>query len=185
MTQKNPSGESFLNPEQLLRHTNIMLGSKVADLGCGGGYFVMQAARMVGDHGQVYGVDVLKTALSSLLSKARIFGLTNIQSVWSNAEVYGGAKRIKDGSLDLVLLVQILFQSQKHHEIFREAGRMLKRKGQLLVVDWKKSGLHLTPHQLNYLEPEEVKQMAAASGLILTKQVDAGPYHFGLIFEKR
>jgi len=89
----------FLDPKSILKTLKIQGGQRVVDLGCGGGYFVIEAAREVGDNGLVYGVDVLQTALSALSSRARLYGLFNIRTVWSNAEVHGGAQVIKNGDI--------------------------------------------------------------------------------------
>lgn len=185
MFQKAPSGNVFLNPSKILNSIGINLGDKVADLGCGGAaYFVLQAARMVGGKGMVYGVDILKSALSGLESKAKLDGLSNVVSIWSNAEIYGGAIAIKNGSLDLVLLIQLLFQSKKHKEIFRETARILKRKGKAVVIDWKKSDLSFGPRPEQYVSPDQVKEVAQKTGFKFVKQFEPGVYHYGLIFEK-
>ena len=185
MPQKVPSGNVFLSPGKILNAVGVNPGDKIADLGCGGaGYFVLQAARMIGDKGVVYGVDVLKSALSGLESKAKLEGLSNIVSVWSNAEIYGGAKAIKNGSLDLVLLTQLLFQSKKHKEIFRETARILKSKGKAVVVDWKKCDLSFGPKPEQCVTVDQVKEVAQDTGFKFIDEFEPGVYHYGLIFEK-
>ncbi len=179
-----PEGHTFLNPTEVLKQVGLKVGQWVADLGCGGGYFVLPAARMVGDEGRVYGVDVLKTALSSLGSKVRLYNLTNVQLVWGNVEVYGGSKGIQDHSVDVVLLVQLLSQTAKRKEALKEADRIAKHNGQLVVVDWKSDSLSFSPIKKNYIAPDEVKSLASASYLKFDREIEVGPYHYCLIFNK-
>jgi len=184
MPSNEPSGHTFLNPERILKQVGLISGQWVADLGCGGGYFVLPASRIVGDDGRVYGVDVLKTALSSVGSKARLFGLANINLVWANVEVYGGSKGIHDASVDMVLLTQILSQSKKQKGIFKEADRMLKRGGQLVVVDWKSDRLPFSPRQSKHVDKEDIKKLAQENYLKFDREVKVGTYHYCLLFKK-
>ena len=91
----------------------MQIGDVVADLGAGGGMFAMSSARIIGDQGQVYAVDIIKSSLSEIESKARMSGLYNLKSIWSNLEI-PGATKIKEASLDYALVVNVLFQSQKN-----------------------------------------------------------------------
>jgi len=50
----------FLNPNEILEEIGLMGQMTFADFGCGAGYFTIPAAKMVGDHGKVYAVDILK-----------------------------------------------------------------------------------------------------------------------------
>jgi len=184
MIPEQKTRSAFLNPRKILQSAGVNYGATVADLGCGGGYFVLDAARIVGDDSTVYGVDVLKGALSALDSKARMYGLTNVKTVWSNAEVYGGARKIPNGSVDTVLLVQLLSESHKHDAIFKETVRMMKLRGKAVVVEWKQDINDFGPPAEKCVDPAHVKQVAHAAGLKLVQEIDAGQYHYGLIFEQ-
>ena len=184
MDNETKNDSTFLHPEQVLKQAGLVSGKKVADLGCGGGYFLLAAARLVGDKGEAYGVDVLKTALSSIASKARLFNLQNIHLVWSDVEIYGGAKAIHNNSLDMVLLVQLLSQVQKKSEVFREVDRIMKKDGTLVVVDWNNNNLSFGPDAKKHIPEAEVKELAGQSGFRFNRAIQASPYHYGLIFNK-
>src|SRR3989344_1942674 len=137
-TTKVAGGNELLNPERILKD-QLGLGNahSVADLGAGGaGYFTLQAAKLVGEHGLVYAVDIIKGHLRNIESRAKIEGYDNIRTIWSNLEKYGATK-INDQSLDFALLVNVLFQNKKPELLMKEAVRMIKTGGKLLVVDWR------------------------------------------------
>src|SRR3989344_5685414 len=116
-----PSGSELLNPEKILARTNIREGMRVADFGCGAsGHFVFPMSQMVGKDGKVYAVDILKSALASVESRAKIEGATNILTIWSDLEVFGGAK-IDSASLDIVAFVN----NQPNEAMLKEAARLL------------------------------------------------------------
>ncbi len=178
-------GDTLLNIRATLNKVGLTQGMVVADLGCGtSGYFTLVAAEMVGNSGKVYAIDIQKAALAGMTSAAKMGGLHNIETVWSNLEIYGGTKVIKDNSLDLALLVNTLFQSSQKAAVIKEMARMLKPHGLALVVDWKITDAPMGPAVKDRVKKEDLKEWAKQSGLVLKEAFEAGPYHFGLIFNK-
>jgi len=159
-------------------------GMAVGDLGCGNlAYYAMGAAKIVGKNGVVFAVDILKTALNAVATRAKNDGLSNLKTVWSNLEIVG-ATNIPAGSLDAIFIHNVLFQSTKHDEFIKEATRLLKPTGKLMIVDWKKISAPFGPPVDARPDPEKVKALATQSGLRLVEEFDAGPYHWGMIFSK-
>ena len=185
-SQTSNSGRSeLLDAGQILKDIlQLKRGEMVGDLGAGGGLFLLESARLVGDVGQVYAVDVVKNILSEIESKARLAGLNNIKTVWSNLEIVGATK-ISEGSLDASILVNILYQSKKHYEILAEATRLLKSGGRLLIVDWSKNELSFGPPPELIIEPQKIIELSQQLDLTLVKEFNAGRYHFGLLFTKK
>jgi len=181
---KIPGGNELLDPQKLLKEIGVTQGMKVGDLGCGGrGFFSLQAAKMVGQSGLVYAVDILKPVLKSVVNEARSMGIYNIKPVWSNLEVVGATK-IKEGEIDIALVNNLLFQVKENRNVIREAKRLLKPEGKLMVVDWKKTDIPFGPPVEMRVSPEEVKKLAEKEGFELEKEFEAGTYHYGLIFKK-
>jgi len=183
--QRYPGGSELLDPVHLLKDVlEIAYEAKVADLGCGSmAYFTLEAAKLVGSKGQVYACDIQKEVLSSVESKAKQEGLYNIKPIWTNLEIVGATK-IPAGSLDYTFLVNTLFQSQKHLEIFQEAYRLTKPGGKLLAVEWKTTGGPIGPEIKIRLAQADIEKMAAEAGFTKEKSFEAGQYHYGIIFTK-
>ena len=174
----------MLNAGTLLERLGLNMGMKFADLGCGSaGHFVLPAARLVGQSGRVYAVDVLQTVLQSVESKSRLEGLSNIQYIWADLEVLGSTT-IPDNSVDLAMIKNVLFQSHKHDAIIAEAARMIRPGGRVMVIDWKSPGSPLGPPLNIRVKKESVVAMAANFHLNKIAEFEAGQFHFGLIFEK-
>lgn len=158
--------------------------NKVAELGCGSfGYFVYPIARLVGKNGRVYAVDILKSSLEEIKRKAIQENLRQIETIWSNLEIFKAAK-INSNSLDVVLLINVLSQSDKKAEIIREGARLLKRNGKLVIIEWKSGGTPFGPIQEKRLKIDSMKNASGQLGLNLDKEFTAGPHHYGLIFKK-
>ena len=174
----------MLDAKEIFTHIEIKAGDKVADLGCGrAGHFVIPAAHKVGSQGLVYAVDILKSVLNSVAGTARLEGVNNIKIVWSNLEVVGATK-IPAESLDSAFLINILFQSRQHENIFKEAFRLLKKGGRLLVIDWAGGASAFGPAIVDRIDFQEIKKIAGGLGLQLIDEFSAGTYHLGLVFKK-
>lgn len=169
---------------EILSKMNIIERSHVAELGCGNfGFFVFPLARLVGKKGKVYAVDILKATLDEIKSRSSKENLPQIEIVWSNLEVFKATK-IETNSLDSALIVNVLHQSDKKSEIIREATRLLKRGGKLLIIEWKNSDIPFGPSPKQRVNPVNLKSAVAKIGLSVIEEFEAGPYHYGLILSK-
>ncbi|OJI06667.1 hypothetical protein BK004_02485 [bacterium CG10_46_32] len=174
----------FLNPDQIIKQINLSAGAQVADLGCGTGYMSFAASHAVGAKGRVYAVDVQKAVLEQVKKEAQVEGITNIITMWSDLEVIGATK-IATMSLDAVLLVNILFLLKDKSAVFSEAKRALKKEGTLLVVDWLPGNTAIGPPASSRVSKDTVMGLASGVGFVQEKEINAGSYHFGLVFKQQ
>lgn len=176
-----PTGSELLDPSKIIARLDLRAGMYVNDMGCGAsGHFVYPSAKAVGESGKVYAVDILKSVLSSIESKSKLQNFTNVEPVWSDIEIYGGAAAIKDGSCDAAYLVNV----HAKPAMIKEALRTLKNGGKLLLVDWKAIATPFGPPTKDRVSAEEAKKRATEFGLELEQEFDAGPHHWGLIYRK-
>lgn len=173
----------FLHPEKVLSQLGIKEGMNVADFGCGHGYFAIPVAKMIGKDGKVYAVDVLSEALESVRSRAQMENVLNVETLRGNLEISGGSKLAAD-SVDLVLIHNVLFQSQKKSDIIKEVKRVLKQGGMLELTDWLPQKGTIGPQEGWRISFEVAKKLAEEQGFSFQRSFDAGEYHFGLIFIK-
>jgi ubiquinone/menaquinone biosynthesis C-methylase UbiE len=181
MTPKN----NLLNVDFLIDKVISADNEKIADLGCGSfGYFTFPLAKKISRHGKVYAVDILKSNLESIKSVAKTENLSQIETIWSNLEVYRGTK-IEDASLDAVILISVLHQSEKYIDILRESARMLKLGGRMLVVEWNEGDFTFSKEDSKRIKKEELKQSLQGLPLDLIDDFSAGRHHYGLLLIKK
>jgi len=171
----------FLEPQTILKQLDIRDNMIVADFGCGHGYFSIPLAKAI-PQGIVYALDVVEEALEAVQSQAKLEVISNIEIVHCNLEMRGDSK-LNDQSIDLALLANILFQSQKKPEILKEAKRVLKKDGQLVLIDWL-VGSPLTPKQGWFVSKDEAKQITETEGFRFVKELEMDKQHYGLVFKK-
>jgi len=151
-----------------------------ADFGCGSGGFVIPLAKRLED-GLVYALDIQKEPLSALKGRALTENVSNIRIIRCDLEKPKGST-LSDFSLDLVLMVNILFQAEEKGAIISEAKRVLKKEGDLVVIDWLPKATQ-GPSK-GRISPAEVKKITRGCGFKLEKEFEAGKYHYGLLFTK-
>ncbi len=176
-------GNSFLDSNFIMQKAGIGESMRVADLGCGNSSYIFTASEIVGQGGYVYAVDILKTVLANIDKRAKSENIINIETIWSNLEIFG-ATNIESGSLDVATLVNTLYQSHKRAEIIREAVRMLKKGGILAVVEWKIRSASFGPPVEERVKLEILKETAKRLGLKLENEFEAGQFHYGVVFTK-
>ena len=172
--------EGFINPIEVLGQLELNPTMKAADFGCGSGGWVLPLAKLLNE-GWVYAIDILEEPLSALSSKAQQQKLSNIETLRADIEASNGVK-LGDQSCDLVLLTNILFQTEDKQKVLNEAKRIIKNNGKILVVDWK-PGSTLGPKE-GRVSLEEITKLAEPLNLKIAKEFSAGQYHWGLILEK-
>lgn len=177
---------SYLDPRVLLVHLQLAPGMWVGDFGVGAsGHFVTPTAKLVGPEGGVIMFDILKSALSGAMSRAKLGEATNFRAVWTNLEIYEGAPGVADKSLDAGLLINLLHQSTKHQDILAEISRMLKPGAKLLVVDWKQDVvLSIAPPVERRMAAGYISQIAKDLGFVTVEEFESGPYHWALVLVK-
>ncbi len=172
----------FINQDEIIRQLGLANGMVIADLGCGAGYFTVPMARMLQNSGKIYAVDVLSSALEAVSSQAKLYGIMNLETVHANVEVADGT-RIPNGSCDLVVLANILFQCADRDTVLQEAKRIMRPNGRMVVIDWIPNNAALGPKFENCFSEAEAKKLAITNGLKAVKDIAAGSTHYGFILE--
>ena len=173
----------FMNPDKIAGEFGIVPGMVVADFGSGAGYFTILMGQKVGSEGKVYALDIQESALDNVRVKAKAAGLENIETIRSNLEV-AGSSGLADNSQDMVLLANILFQSDLKGEIVKEAVRVLKNGGTLVLIDWKRAAGGFGPPDERRTDEIAMRNLVMGEGLVFENNIDAGQFHYGMKFKK-
>jgi len=107
-------------------------GSAVLDVGCGSGASAIPAARAVGKHGRVTGVDLAARLLALAKAKAEAEKLRNVEFRHADMTALG----YEDESFDAVICVFAIFFVPDMVKQVRELWRMVRPGGQLAITTW-------------------------------------------------
>jgi len=174
---------SFSDPEHNISQLGITEGARVADLGSGSGFYTVAAARRAGADGRVYAVDIQQDLLTRVADEAKNERLSNVEIIRGDLEHVGGS-RVADASVNVVIVANILFQLESKDAIAKEANRILRPGGRVLVVDWTDSFSGLGPPPEHIVAETTARRIFEGNGFIPDKDIDAGAHHYGFIMRK-
>ena len=109
----------------------IAPGETVLDIGSGGGFDSIIAAKMVGPTGKVIGMDMTDTMLEKSRETAKRLGLTQLEFKKGFAEELP----VPDGSVDVIISNGVLNLTPDKYASFIEVFRVLKPGGRLYLAD--------------------------------------------------
>jgi len=128
---------------EVLVEIGVKEGQAVLDFGCGSGAYTIPAVKLVGKEGKVYALDISSKALARMEVKAKQEGLKNIIRINATGKE---SIPLKDNTIDMVLLIDVLKDISDRESLFNELYRVLKPDGVLTVYP-----MHITTEEVEKL----------------------------------
>lgn len=173
----------FMAPAQTLAACNIQTTDSVADFGAGSGFMAKAISNIV-TSGNVFAVEINRELVSRMTHDIDETQIKNLHPLWGDIEVEGGSK-LGNASVDVVILSNILFQIDDKRGALKEAKRVLKEGGRILIIDWQESfgGLGPTPERV--FTKAQAEELVVSIGFTkLSDSLPSGDHHYAILFKK-
>ncbi|OGZ60884.1 MAG: hypothetical protein A2932_00815 [Candidatus Spechtbacteria bacterium RIFCSPLOWO2_01_FULL_46_10] len=172
----------FLNPYEVVKFFGLREGMFIADFGAGAGHFTTAMARKVGNSGEVNAIDIRQEVLEAIRGYEELEKLYQIETIRGDLEADGGS-HLPAGSQDLVLCANILHIVQNKDAVLKEAHRVLKKGGRLIVIDWN-INFAIGPAKDLRLSEDKARSLAEGVDFTFKKELDVASSHYALEFTK-
>ena len=173
----DPERRRWQDPEGILAGIGVKPGLTFMDIGCGGGFFAVPAARMVGDAGKVYGVDSDADSIDALKELAAWQGLNNLCLTAGKAEDFIAC----EACADIVFYGIVLHDFENPAKVLENAREMLRPGGLLVDLDWKKEPMGFGPPVRIRFSEEHATRLIRDAGFKIQAVKESGPYHYIVI----
>lgn len=164
------------NPAEIVNAVQIAPGSRVAEIGCGSGWFTFEIERAARPRGLVYALDTQAAMLQILETKRR--NHERILTIPCGENEF----ELDDGEADVVFHANVLHECRDPHAHLLEARRVLKNGGKIIVIEWNWADEESQPGPSNLirLEPRTTRELLDNAGFEVTATHDVGPYHYAV-----
>jgi ubiquinone/menaquinone biosynthesis C-methylase UbiE len=119
----------FVDPYEKLKGAGIERGQKVLEAGFGPGFFTIPAARIVGQEGVIYALDINEAAYESVQKKLQEEEVKNVNLLLRDLSNTG----LENKSIDVCFLFGIFHAFDNPIPIIQEMHRVLKESGILSI----------------------------------------------------
>ncbi len=174
--------KTFSDPLKIIEQLNISDDAHVADFGCGTGIYSIAIAKKL-INGKVFAIDVQKDMIERLANIVKSENINNLRPVWGDIDENNGS-RLRENSIDLVILVNTLFQITNKKKLFEEAFRVMKSGSEIMIVDWAESFGNIGPREDHIIGENTAKLLIEENGFVFEKDIEVGDHHYGFIARK-
>ena len=175
---ETPGRDQRLQIDRVMNLLHITPGKTVADIGAGGGWFTVRAARRVGPGGKVFAEDINPKYIDAIRQRSQRENLSNIDEVLGTPD----DPRLAPDSLDAALMLKVYHEIARPQILLAHLRAALKPGARFGIIDRNGNG---ADHGLG---EQIVRKEVEAAGFRQVGRYDftkADGQDYFLIFEKK
>ena len=176
--------EEFQKPQQVMDAFELKPGMKVADVGCGSGYFTIKIAGEIGPEGKIWAIDAWQEMLDYLDRRLQIEGFENVELV----KVERDDPMIPKDGADLILMVDVYHYIKERVAYGEKLLEGLAPGGRLIVLDYIPKSLEERPWgppPSQHMSEADLTADLEQAGFKKVKQHDFLPEQYFVIYEAK
>lgn len=182
------SSANFLDSDEIIRELNLTGDEVFMDAGCGDGHNAIKIIEDYNHKGTVYAVDIYDASIEDMETYKKENNVENLINIEAN--ITEGIPGVEDGSIDVVLMVNVFHgfkASGEMDEVIEILKKLIKSGGRIVIVDFKAIEMSMGPPVEIRSSPEELENLFLNHGLKrshLNENIGNENSHYLIIFEK-
>ena len=168
-------------PDLLLKTLKLKPGDVVADIGAGTGYYSWRLAKLVGEKGLVYAVDIQQEMLDALATKMAERKITNVKGVLGTIT----DPKLPPRSVDLVLMVDVYHEFDHPFEMVQAICRSLKPGGRVVFVEFRAEDPKVPIKEVHKMSEAQVRKEMSVQPLEWAETIETLPWQHVIVFRRK
>jgi ubiquinone/menaquinone biosynthesis C-methylase UbiE len=164
----------------MLTSLGLKQGMAICDMGCGNGFYSLQLAKMTGDVGHVYAVDIQPEMLKLLNQRADEQGVTNVSPILGTFT----DPRLPKGRIDLILLVDVYHEFSHPEQMLAAMREALSPSGLCALVEFRAEDPNVPIKPEHKMTKAQIMREWPPNGFKLVKEFDGLPWQHLMFFAR-
>lgn len=164
----------------MLANLGLKRGMKICDMGCGNGFYSLKMAQAVGDKGHIYCVDVQPEMLVFLNDRADKQGISNVSPILGTFS----DPRLPDGTIDLILLVDVYHEFSYPEQMLAAMRKSLSPNGMIVLVEYRAEDPKVPIKPEHKMTRAQVLKEVLPAGYKLAKEYKKLPWQHMMFFAR-
>lgn len=164
---------------EMIRELQLKPGLSVADIGSGNGYHTLMMAKIIGEKGQAYAVDIQPEMLTMLKERAEKAGVKNIKLIENR---FWDAD-LPEKSVDFVLMADVYHEFSHPVQMLSSIKKSLKEDGVVCLLEFKSEDPKVPIKPEHKMSKAQVIKEMSSNGFVLSRSYDKLPWQHLLFFK--
>lgn len=164
----------------MLTNLGVKRGMNICDMGCGNGFYTLQLAKMVGEKGHLYAVDIQPEMLKFLNDRADKLGVKNVSPILGTFT----NPRLPAGKIDLILCVDVYHEFSHPEQMLSAMRDSLSPTGVVALVEYRAEDPEVPIKPEHKMTKEQILKEYPANGFKLVKEFDGLPWQHLMFFAR-
>ena len=164
---------------EMINELKLKSGISVADIGSGNGYHTLMMAKIIGEKGQAYAVDIQPEMLIMLEERAKKSGMENIKLIENR---FWDAD-LPEKSVDFVLMADVYHEFSHPQQMLSSIKKSLKENGVVCLLEFKSEDPKVPIKPEHKMSKAQVIKEMSSNGFVLSRSYDKLPWQHLLFFK--
>jgi ubiquinone/menaquinone biosynthesis C-methylase UbiE len=151
---------------------------QIADIGAGTGFLSREMAKLVGDQGQVFAVDIQPEMLGKLKNLQKTY--RNITPILASNQ----KTNLAPNTTDLAIMVDVYHELAYPFEVIQDTMQALKKNGRFVLVEYRAEDDSVPIKSSHKMTEAQIIKEMNVHGLQHEKTIKSLPWQHIVIFTK-